>query len=66
MLKIALLRKYRPNGARSQASRRFDQRQCVGISDALGSRISPLVFTAENNIHSSGKTTKSTEIVTSR
>ena len=64
MLKIAVLRKNRPNGAAVQAADRFDHCGWVGISGAFGSMISPLVFSAEASIHSSGNSTMSTDTPT--
>src|ERR1700722_18266608 len=65
MLKIAVLMKNRPNGAAFQASTRLDQRRGLGMSDAFGLMISPLVFSADASIHSSGNKTISTDRVTS-
>jgi hypothetical protein len=63
-LKMAVLRKNRPNGAVFHAVTRFDHSGCRGISEEFGSMISPLDFSAADTIHSSGNSTISTDTVT--
>ena len=63
-LKMAVLRKNRPNGAAVHAVDRFDHCGWAGSSDAFGLMISPSVFSAAATIHSSGNSTIRTDTPT--